>query len=108
MNIDDKSFRGRFLLYRKRGRVGLRPPGDMGGCSPKFRHDTYDAARAEAARLLAIHPQSTFVILQEVGRVKVADPDAATGCADDQTLADMPVAALRGAAETLRRVADHG
>ena len=77
---------GDFLLWRKVGpqlRKGLPGgPGGHGG-NPRFRHQTRQAAEDEAARLLALFPESTFVVLQEVARVKLKpiDPEAAAGCA---------------------------
>ena len=67
---DTKSFRGSFLVYRKRS-GNLRHPG-QGGRSrpPRFRHPNFASAEVEARRLLTLHPESTFVILQEVARVK--------------------------------------
>jgi len=44
------------------------------------RHQSFDAAEREAQRLCA-QSGDTFVITQEVARVKAVDPDAATGCA---------------------------
>lgn len=64
---------GDFLVWRKTGahlRKGV--PGGRGG-NPRFRHPTQAAAEAEAQRLLGLFPASSFVILQEVARVKVKD-----------------------------------
>lgn len=65
---------GDYLLYRKDGR-NLRRPGIIGTVAralpPRFRHATYEAAEAEAMRLLQRLPDSTFIILREVGRVKL-------------------------------------
>lgn len=82
--FDTKSFKGSYLLFRKDGdrlkkerRVSARPP--------RFRHPNFTSAEAEAKRLLREHPASTFVILQEVARVKSAG-QAILGvcCGDDQ------------------------
>lgn len=85
---DTKSFRGSFLLLRR------------GGAKPRHRHASFGSAETEAQRLLSLHPDSTVVILQEVARVKMKpiDPDAATGCADDQTFAATSAETLRHAA----------
>ena len=61
-----KSFNGDFLLYRRDG-GGLKRR--FAG-EPRFRHKTWAGAEAEAGRLLGIYPESTFLILQEVGSVK--------------------------------------
>jgi hypothetical protein len=66
---ETKSFRGSWLLYRKKGGGLRRHTG--GGTPPRFRHDTFDSAEAEAKRLLGLHPDSTFLILREMGRVKL-------------------------------------
>lgn len=64
------SFRGKFLLYRKVG-TGLAKPGHKSQArNPRFRHPDFAAAEAEANRLLPNHPESTFIIMQEVGTVK--------------------------------------
>lgn len=66
---------GDFLLFRKDSKK-LRRPGIIGTTGgkarpPRFRHPTFEAAEAEARRLLIQLPESTFIILREVGRVKV-------------------------------------
>ncbi len=70
---------GQYLLYRKDGRK-LKRPGIIGSVvkahAPTFRHPTYEAAEAEAKRLLSRLPDSTFIILREVGRVKSTGQDA--------------------------------
>jgi hypothetical protein len=66
-----KSFSGGFLLYRKVGSHLKRPGVRSQAREPRFRHPTFGAAEIEARRLLASHPESTFVILQEVARVKL-------------------------------------
>jgi len=60
---------GSYLIYRKIPR-GLSVK--VGGAKvPNFRHKTFEAAEAEARRLLALFPESTFIILHEVARVKL-------------------------------------
>lgn len=66
-----KTFPGGFLVWRKEGQKLRRVPPAERARAPRFRHPTFDGAEAEAQRLLALHPTSTFVILQEVARVKV-------------------------------------
>ncbi len=79
-SLDTKSFGGNFLLFRK-SKDSLKRGGGAGGIAetkahrsrpPRFRHPTFAAAEAEAGRLLSLMPDSTFVILQEVARVKLA------------------------------------
>jgi hypothetical protein len=65
---ETKAFRGNWLLYRKAGQ-GMRRP--AGTCAPRFRHPSFEDAEAEARRLLGIFPESTFLILQERGHVKL-------------------------------------
>ncbi len=65
-----KSFRGGFLLYRKAGNLVVKPGHKSQARNPRFRHPTFAAAEAEANRLLPNHPESTFIIMQEVGAVK--------------------------------------
>lgn len=67
-------FAGHFLIYRKatRGffrRIGRRADG--AGRLPRFRHPTIESAEAEVVRLSGLHPGATFVIMREVGRVKL-------------------------------------
>jgi hypothetical protein len=80
--LDTKRFGGNFLLFRKAG-DGLKRGGGAGGIDqakthrvrpPRFRHPSFAAAEIEAGRLLDLMPDSTFVILQEVARVKLASP----------------------------------
>lgn len=66
-----KSFSGGFLLYRKVGAKLAKPGTKSQAHNPRFRHPSFAAAEAEAARLLDHHPGSTFIILQEVARVKL-------------------------------------
>jgi hypothetical protein len=68
---DVKSFRGSYLLYRQRGKGMERMKGDRCGRAPRFRHPTRESAETEAGRLLDLHPEATFIVLQEVGRVKL-------------------------------------
>ncbi|MGA1800218.1 hypothetical protein VH567_15715 [Sphingomonas sp. 4RDLI-65] len=78
--LDTKRFGGNFLLFRKAG-DSLKRGGGAGGMEqakahrvrpPRFRHTSFAAAEIEAGRLLDLMPDSTFVILQEVARVKLA------------------------------------
>jgi len=68
-----KTFSGNYLVWRKVGQK-LRK-GSPGGASgnPRFRHPTFEAAETEAQRLARLFPASTFVILQEVARVKLSE-----------------------------------
>ena len=72
---DTKSFSGSYLLYRRDGQKLRRPRATQGSVPrpPRFRHQSFAAAEAEAQRLLADLPGSTFIILQEVARVKVKE-----------------------------------
>lgn len=42
--------------------------------SAKFRHPTFEAAKAEAERIAAIRPGEVYFIMKSVGAVKVAPP----------------------------------
>ena len=85
-SINTKRFGGNFLLFRK-AKDSLKRGGGAGGISeakahrvrpPRFRHPSFAAAEIEAGRLLDLMPDSTFVILQEVARVKLSpETDAA-------------------------------
>ncbi|KHA64354.1 hypothetical protein NI18_09670 [Sphingomonas sp. Ant20] len=84
-SLDTKRFGGNFLLFRKAG-DSLKRGGGAGGIAeakthrvrpPRFRHPSFAAAEIEAGRLLDLMPDSTFVILQEVARVKLTALDAA-------------------------------
>lgn len=66
MSVDTKSFEGGFLLFRRDGPKLRRKYAG----SPRYRHATRAGAEAEAERLLALFPSSTFVVLQEIGTVK--------------------------------------
>ena len=68
---DTKSFSGGYLLYRKVGGKNVTPGVRSKARAPRFRHPSFEAAQAEATRLLEHHPESTFIILQERGRVKL-------------------------------------
>jgi hypothetical protein len=64
---------GKWLLFRKDG-GGMRhaPRGaPVAGGPPRHRHRTFQSAAMEATRLLGAYPESTFLILQEVGLVKL-------------------------------------
>lgn len=37
---------------------------------PTYRHESYESARKEAARLAALHPGSTFHVMASVGAVQ--------------------------------------
>ena len=74
---DTKPFSGSYLLYRKVGGKNVKPGVRSQARAPRFRHPTFEAAQAEATRLLEHHPESTFIILQERGRVKLRSPDEA-------------------------------
>jgi hypothetical protein len=54
--IDMKAFRGAFLIHQS--------------TAPRARHQSFSAAEAEAARLLEANPDASFIISQEVARVK--------------------------------------
>jgi len=71
-----KTFSGNYLVWRKVGqKLRKGTPGGHGG-NPRFRHPTFEAAETEAQRLAGLFPDSTFVILQEVARVKMKAGDA--------------------------------
>jgi hypothetical protein len=76
---DTKSFSGGYLLYRKAGGKNVKPGVRSQARAPRFRHPTFEAAEAEAIRLLEHHPESTFVILQERARVKLKEVEKADG-----------------------------
>lgn len=64
------SFKGKFLLWRKAGAGVVKPGHKSQVRNPRFRHADRAAAETEARRLLQGHPESTFIIMQEVGTVK--------------------------------------
>lgn len=82
---ETKPFNGSYLLFRKKGAALVR-----GGAAkertkpPRFRHPTFESAETEAKRLLGLFPESTFVIIQEVARVKLKP---AVGAAQQEKVA---------------------
>lgn len=68
---ETKSFNGDFMLYRKDGKGMKRLPKAEASHPPRRRHKTWAGAEAEAERLLEKWPASTFIVLQEVGRIKL-------------------------------------
>lgn len=84
---DTKSFSGNFLVWRKKGqhlrkgatRDGERQMRERGDQPPRFRHPTFDSAEAEAQRLAALCPETTFIIIQEIARVKMKPSARAQG-----------------------------
>jgi hypothetical protein len=65
---------GDYLLWRKTGdqlRKGVPGGRSSRSGNPRFRHPTQAAAEAEAGRLLTLFPESTFIVLHEVARVKL-------------------------------------
>lgn len=92
MQPETKSFRGSYLLFRKTPQGLKRKVG--AGRPPKFRHQTFDAAEAEAQRLLGQFPESTFIIMQEVARVKMkpVEGPCVTPSAIDETQASLSIA----------------
>lgn len=74
---ETKTFSGNYLVWRKVGqKLRKGTPGGASG-NPRFRHPTFEAAETEAQRLAGLFPESTFVILQEVARVKLPQVEAA-------------------------------
>lgn len=71
MTPETKSFNGDFLLFRKDGQGMRRPRGREAAHPPRVRHKTMASAETEAGRILQQWPESTIIILQEVGRVKL-------------------------------------
>jgi hypothetical protein len=69
-----KEFAGCFYVW-KWSAHGLRRKAG-GKPLPHYRHSSIDSAFKEAQRLATIWPDSTFVIIQEVGRVKLPKPAA--------------------------------
>lgn len=65
----EKMFDGNYLIYRKKG--GGLATGVGGGKLPYFRHKTLESAITEAKRLSKMFPLSTFIIMQEIGTVKI-------------------------------------
>ena len=66
---DFKRFKGDYLVFRKSASIGLSA--SIGGNRiPRFRHSTFESAETECYRLQTLFPESTFVIIQEVARLK--------------------------------------
>jgi hypothetical protein len=76
---DTKSFSGNFLVWRKKGQRLAKgvPTGVVASMEvarerpPRFRHPTFESAEGEAQRLAKLCPETTFIIIQEVARVKM-------------------------------------
>lgn len=66
---DLKKFHGDFLVWRLSSK-GFRRRDGGGARLPRFRHKSFESATTEAERLSDAFPESTFVIIQEVARVK--------------------------------------
>lgn len=69
-----------------------------GTSAPVVVHKSHKEALAIAWEMARLRPGQTFFVMGSMSRPCVrqaVDPDAATGCADDQTFADVPVEALR-------------
>ncbi len=71
---DLKRFEGLFLVWKLNAH-GFRMKVN-GVALPWKRHETIEAAEAEARRLNLKFPESTFVVIQEVARVKMVDAAA--------------------------------
>lgn len=104
--FDTKTFRGSYLLFRKDG-DRLKKERRGAARAPRFRHPNFTSAEAEAKRLLNEYPESTFIILQEVARVKTAgdaaNPAAAPpGASDDVAHVAIPVGGGQRAVLALR------
>jgi hypothetical protein len=56
--VTDRNFTAKYRVQRK------------GGGKARAQHKTFEAAEAEAARLLALFPEATFYVLHEVARVR--------------------------------------
>jgi hypothetical protein len=78
---DTKSFSGNYLLFRKDGQKLKRERRAEAARPPQFRHPSFASAEAEAQRLLGLYPESSFIILQEVARVKVVEQPSAEAVA---------------------------
>lgn len=70
---ETKSFSGSYLLFRKDGAKLKRPGAKSTPRAPRFRHPDFESAEREAQRLLGIFPDSTFIVLHEVARVKMKE-----------------------------------
>lgn len=68
-----KTFKGDFLIWRKVGDSLKKGAPKKSRGNPTFRHKTFEEAETEANRLLSLFPDSIFIILQEVGCVKIRD-----------------------------------
>ncbi|MEA1083240.1 hypothetical protein SFC76_03120 [Sphingomonas sp. CD22] len=68
---DTKLFAGGFLVWKLNSKGFAHKV--AGKQLPWKRHPTMQEAIAEAQRLNALHPASTFVVIQEVARVKMVD-----------------------------------
>jgi len=68
---ETKSFNGDFLLFRKDSQGMRKMPKGSHPRPPRFRHKKFAEAEAEATRLLVSNPDSTFIVLQEVARIKL-------------------------------------
>lgn len=67
---DVQRFDGEFMVFRLM--AGTKLSKRIGGTNmPYFRHPTLDSAEAEARRLSGQFPESTFLIMRAVSRVKV-------------------------------------
>jgi hypothetical protein len=59
---------------------------------PKIVHPTHKGAMYAAAQMAKFNPEASFFVMgsmsgRVIPRTEEADPDALTGCADDQTFA---------------------
>ena len=68
---DTKRFEGAFLVWKINSKGFTRKLARKS--LPWKRHETFADAEAEARRLNLLYPESTFCIIQEVGRVKMVD-----------------------------------
>jgi hypothetical protein len=64
-----KLFDGTWVIYRKAAAGFSRTVG--GNRMPRFKHQSFESAQAEAERLAAIYPESLFIILQERASVRM-------------------------------------
>lgn len=67
--VTDRDFTAKYRVQRK------------GGGKARAQHKTFEAAEAEAGRLLGLFPDATFYVLHEVARVRIpiADTPAPAG-----------------------------
>ncbi len=68
---DLKLFNGAFLVWRLNSKGYARKHGSLRVM--KERHGTFAEAEAEACRMNLQYPESTFVVLHELARVKMVD-----------------------------------